>query len=337
MADDADEPMDQLTAHLDRGWDLLARGDFAGAKISAEESLELNEESPEAHNLLGYICQAEGRAEDALEHYKQALELDEGYVDAMLNAADVLLHPLQDREGAIRFVDEALDWLEEDELDLIADALLLKVDAYLASEDRESAQRVVALLPEGPFENPQLYLQVGRARFEVGDIAGAEPLIRKAVETSPPMADAYYYLGLLLEAQGDRRGALVGLLSARDLDLASPPPPWSLPHEQFERRVQSALNKLGPSLGPIVEGALVVVTDMPGPEVVAEGLDPRVGALLDDLGPEGEPPRVGRVFVYQRNVERVAAGFLDVEDEIVQALTAELLATFPTLEKEPSA
>lgn len=326
MADDANEPMDQLTAHLDRGWDLVSRGDLAGAVVSAEKSLELNEESPEAHNLLGYILQAQGRAEDALEHYKQALEIEEGYVDAMLNAAEVLLHPLHDYDAAINIVDDALDWLEEDEIDLIADALLIKVDVHLAREDREAAKRVVALLPSGPFESPQLTLSVGRARFEVGDLEGAEPLIRRATEAEPPLADAFYYLGLLLEAKGDRRGALVGLLSARDLDLATPPPPWALRHDEFERRVQAALNKLGPELAPVVEGALIVVTDLPGAEVVAEGVDPRIALMLDDV--TQEPPKVGRVFVYQRNVERFAGGLLDVEEEIVGALAAEITATF---------
>lgn len=331
MDDDGNEPMDQLTAHLDRGWDLVSRGDLAGAMVSAEKVLELDEESPEAHNLIGYVFQAQGRPDEALEHYRAALDLEEGYVDAMLNAADVLLHPLHDHDAALAYVDEALDWLDEDEIDLIADALLIKVEVYLAREDRESAQRIVRLLPDGPFENPQLYLSVGRARFEVGDVAGAEPLIRKATEEQPPTSDAFYYLGLILEAKGDRRGALVGLLSARDLDLATPPPPWSLPHDQFERRVQSALVKLGPAFAQVLEGALVVVTDLPGAEVVAEGIDPRLGVLLDDLAQEGQPPRVGRIFVYQRNIERAAAGLLDVENEIVQAIQAELAAAFPQL------
>lgn len=329
MADDANEPMDQLTAHLDRGWDLVSRGDLAGAVLSAEKSLELNEESPEAHNLLGYILQAQGRAEDALEHYKQALELEEGYVDAMLNAAEVLLHPLHEYDAAIGFVDDALDWLEEDETDLIADALLIKVDVHLAREDREAAKRVVALLPSGPFESPQLTLSVGRARFEVGDLEGAEPLIRKATETEPPMADAFYFLGLLLEAKGDRRGALVGLLSARELDVSAPPPAWALPRDQFERRVEAALHKLGPQLAPVVEGALIVVAELPGAEVVAEGIDPRIALMLDDV--TMDPPKVGRIFVYQRNVERSASGLLDIEEEIVGALSAEITATFPAL------
>lgn len=331
MTDETHEPMDQLTAHLDRGWDLVTRGDLAGALLSAQKSLELDEESPDAHNLLGYVYQAQGRAEDALEHFRQALELDEGYVDAMLNAADVLLHPIGDADGALTYADEALDWLAEEELDMRADALLIKVDAHLAKDDREGAKRVVALLPDGPFENDALYLQVGRAKFETGDVDGAAPLVEKAAELTPPSADAYYYLGLVREAKGDRRGALVGLLSARDLDLAAPLPPWSLPHDQFERRVQSALMRLPPHIAPIVEGALVVVSDVPGAEVVAEGVDPRATLLLDDAAPEGDKPRVGRVFVYQRNVERLAAGLLDVEDEIVRSIEAEIGALYPKL------
>ncbi len=337
MDDDGNEPMDQLTAHLDRGWDLLARGDLAGAQLSAEKSLELDEESPEARNLLGYVFQAQGRAEEALEQYRAALDLEEGYVDAMLYAAEVLLHPLEDLDAALAYIDEALDWLNEDELDLIADALLLKVDVHLARGDREAAQKVVALLPDGPFESPQLYLHVGRARFEVGDVESAAPLIRKACDEEPPSADAFYYLGLVLEAEGDRRGALVALLSARDLDRAGPPPPWSLPQPQFERRVQSALMKLRPACAQALEGALVVVTELPGAEVVAEGVDPRIGVLLDDLPPEpGSEPRVGRLFVYQRNIERVAAGLLDIENELVMAIESELAATFPAL-AEPEA
>jgi tetratricopeptide (TPR) repeat protein len=333
--DDSTEPMDQLTAHLDRGWDLAGRGDLAGAMLSAEKSLELNDESPEAHNLLGYVLMATGRADEALEQFRSALELDDGYVDAMLNAAEVLFHPLRDYDEALRMAEEAVDWLEEDEHDLRADALLIRFDVALARGEREEAERVARLLPAGPFENPQLYLQVGRARFEVGDVAGAEPLVRRAVDESPPMADAYYYMGLILEAQDDRRGALVGLLTARDLDLAMPMPPWALARDQFERRVQSALQRLQPAAAAALEGALVVVSDVPGAEVVADGVDPRLGVLLDDLSTEG-PPRVGRIFLYQRNVERMASGLLDIEDEIVRSIEHEMAATFPELPITPS-
>src|SRR4051794_32544595 len=133
-------PMDQFTAHLDRGWDLVSRGDFPAALVSAQKSLEIDAESPEAHNLLGYIHQAEGRAEDALDHYRQAIAIDETYVEAMLNAAEVLIHAMQDYENGLSMVDEALDFAEGD--DELADALLLKFDAFMQQGDREGAQGI---------------------------------------------------------------------------------------------------------------------------------------------------------------------------------------------------
>lgn len=44
--------MDAITAHLDRGWDLLRRGDTMGSRLSAQHILELDEDSPEGHTLL---------------------------------------------------------------------------------------------------------------------------------------------------------------------------------------------------------------------------------------------------------------------------------------------
>jgi len=312
----------------------VSRGDLAGAMVSAQKSLEIDAQSPEAHNLIGYIFAAEGKAEDALEHYKQAIELEESFVEAMLNAAEVMIHPIADFDGALEMIEDALDFAETD--DEIADAMLLKFDALLHRGDRESAARVVAALPEGPFENAHLEFLIGRAKFEVGDVDGAEPRIRAAVDRDPGNPESQYYLGLVLEARGDLRGATVAFLQSRDLDLKAVRPPWSLPEDQFEKRVQAAIHRLSAPLADSLEGALVVVADLPGAEVVAEGVDPRLGVLVDDVSPEGQPPRAGRVFVYQRNVERVASGIVEIEEEILRSLEQELRAAIPELAAAPS-
>ena len=86
--------MDQFSAHLDRGWDLVQRGDTRGADASARRALEIDPQSPEAYNLLGYVAALEGEASEAIESYRQAIALDETYLEAMLNAAEVYIHPL---------------------------------------------------------------------------------------------------------------------------------------------------------------------------------------------------------------------------------------------------
>ncbi len=322
-------PMGELAAHLDRGWDLVSRGDFAGALLSAEKTVEIDAQSPEAHNLLGFVLAAEGRAEEAVEHYRQAVELDETFVEAMLNAAEVLIHPLHDYEAALGFIEDALDLSEGD--DEVADAMLLKFDAHLHAGDREAAKRVVAALPGGPFENPSLDFLIGRAHFEAGDAARAEPHIRAALARDVGHAEAHYYLGMILEAKGDARGATVAFLQSRELDAAEGGEPWSLPAEVFEQRAQAAVDALDAVHREVLEGALIVVADVPGIEVIADGIDPRVGVMLDGLAAERETPRAARMFVYQRNIERAAGSEDNLDDELTHAIEAEIHAAFPSL------
>jgi tetratricopeptide (TPR) repeat protein len=323
-------PMDQFSAHLDRGWDLVKRGELRGAQISAEKSVEIDSQSAEAHNLLGYIHAVQGNADEALEHYRQAIALDETYIEAMLNAAEVLIHPLHDYEGAIDMADEALDMsLNSDES---ADALLVKFDAYTSKGDRDAAARVVALLPEGPFETARLDFLVGRARFEVGDIARAEPLIRSAVEREPESPDSHYYLGMVWESKGERIEATREFLRAREADLRLGPPSWSITRESFEQRVAEVLKGLQGPLATALQGVLVVVSDLPGVEVVADGMDPRAEVLLDESNREGDTPAIRCIFFYQRNIERAAGSPFYLEEEIQRCLEQEFATVYPDLE-----
>src|SRR5258708_22635727 len=130
---------DQLTAHLDRGWDLAQKGDAPGATACAKRALELDPQSPEVHNLMGFAAALEGEAEDALEHYRQAIALDETYFEAMLNAAEVMIAPLGDYEGAITQIEDALDYAETGEEN--AAGILLNGDSLMASPGYEGATR----------------------------------------------------------------------------------------------------------------------------------------------------------------------------------------------------
>src|SRR5450631_878209 len=114
--------MDQLSAHLDRGWDLAQKGDATGATACAKRALELDPQSPEVHNLLGFAAALEGDADAAREHYRQAIALDETYFEAILNLTEVLIYPLGDWDAAIAACDDALDLAESDEE--IADCVL---------------------------------------------------------------------------------------------------------------------------------------------------------------------------------------------------------------------
>ena len=320
--------MDRLSAHLDRGWDLFGQGDFPGARTSARRALEIDRNSPEAHNLLGQTAAREGDADDALEHYKQVYSLDDGYVDPMLNAAEVLIHPMARFEEAIALCDEVLEFAEVKEER--ADAVLLKFDALHALGQEDAARAVLEDLPEGPYEAPFTGFLVGRAWFEAGEFPRALPLLIEAITAEPDNADAHYFLAMTRDRLRDWKGATLSFLETRELDLRVPASPWSPAKDVFHHTVERALLRLEPDVSAALEGALVLVADVPGMEVVADGVDPRASVLVEGLGaPEGEaesegPRSLVRVFVYQRNVERNCGALEQVEEEISNQVAEEV-------------
>ena len=71
----------------------------------------------------------------------------------------------------------------------------------------------------------------------------------------------------------------------------------------------------------------MVVDDLPGAEVVSEGVDPRAAILLDDLS-LSDGTTLRRCFVYQRNLERLMTGPEQVEEVLGHLLAQEIPAAF---------
>jgi tetratricopeptide (TPR) repeat protein len=316
------EAMDQFSAHLDRGWDLVQKGDSLAAEQSARRALELDSQSPEAHNLLGYVSALKGEYEEALESYRQAIALDDTFLEAMLNAAELCIHPLGDLEQALTFCEDALELIEND--DELVDTLLLQFDALAGLGRENDARTVCSRFPAGPFENPAHTFLVGRAFYEIGEIDRAEELLREAQKRDPENPDAPYYLALIRDERGDMRGAVDAFLRSRELDLALAPPPWSLTRETFELTARRVVENLVPKLRSFIRSDEVFAADLPGVEAIVDGVDPRALALIDAL--EGEGNVTGRLFVYQRNVERIAGAVERIEEEIRSAIEREIAA-----------
>lgn len=324
--------MDQFSAHLDRGWDLVQRGDTRGAQASARRALELDPQSPEVFNLLGYVAALEGDAMEAIEQYKQAYTLDDTYMEAMLNAAELYIHPLGEFDEAITLCEQSLSLSETDEETI--DTLLLMFDAMLGKGDVEAGRAVIGRLPDGPYDNVHHTFLVGRAWYETGALDRAAPLIEEAAKRDSMQAESWYYLGLIRDERGDARAATECFLRSRELDLNDPPVAWSPTRDQFVAIVTKAIAGLETSLRKFVSEAGVYVSEVPGIELVADGVDPRALLMLDGLASVENPgPPCSRVFVYQRNVERVAGCPDRIEQELQEALVREIAATFLDEEK----
>ncbi len=88
------------------------------------------------------------------------------------------------------------------------------------------------------------------------------------------------------------------------------------------------MEKLDIVLARYVREAEVYIVDLPGAELVVDGVDPRAMLVLDTPPVEdGAPARV-RVFVYQRNIERAAGSVEALDGEIAAALEREVTAVF---------
>lgn len=311
--------MDQLTAHLDRGWELVSRGDFHGARLSAQKGLEMEAQSPEAFHLLAYVHASEGNVHEALENYVNAIACDETFIEAMLNAAELFIHPVGNLEAATRLIEEAFEYCETP--DELADAILLRVDVLLAQGKTNEAKAYLDKLPSGPFESDSVGFRMGRARLHLGEVSKARVLLRKAVELFPHDPEVQFCWAICLDRSGDPRSGTVAFLRTRELEAAAPPFAWSIPGDRFELLVQESTAKLSEASSKLIHNALIIVCELPGAEVVADGIDPRAPVWLD--APPGQT-RIERVFVYQRNVERNVTSASDIPEQILASIEHEI-------------
>ncbi len=306
---------------LDRGWFLAEQSDWEAAAQAAKQVLADDSQSPEALHLLGYAMALSGEHDEALALYERSIALDDSFVEALLNAAELCNFPLLDFEKALQLCERALPLVENDEE--LTDALLLKFDALIGLEQTQEATELCKTLPKGPYANPEHELLIGRAFFELKDYVQAEAHLRDAEARDSTNADAPYYLGMILDEKGDARDATQAFLRSRVLDLNEEPAPWSLSPEQWQQVVGRAIASLSPHLRSALDPAEVYLAECPGVEVVAEGADPRAPVLVDVL--DVSTPLL-RAFLYKRNIERLAGSGERLESEIKASLERELAA-----------
>ncbi len=311
--------MDRFSAHLDRGWDLAVRGETTGALVAARQALELDGESPEAHNLMGYVHALEGDYDEALECYRRAIDLDEWYLEPILNAAEILAHPDADPEEAIRLCHRTSDMeLSEEE---IADTLLIEVDALLSlrrdDEAREHLERCQRLEPIPA----HILVPVARLLFDLGDLEQARAAVDRAIELDGDIADAWYTRGVIEREAGQRIAAVLDFLETLERDTlaadGTPEPDPAL----LERTVSNAIAALPEAARGVLDGAELVFAHRPTPRQVRNEVDPRQVVLA-----EGVDPARGafeRLYLFGRNLERVAPP-AQWEDELTHLIAIEI-------------
>jgi predicted Zn-dependent protease with MMP-like domain/Flp pilus assembly protein TadD len=331
-SDEEKRDTDEVTASLDRGWDLIQKGDLAGAEVAARHVLEVDAESPEGYTLLGAIAAGRGEADEAIDLYDKATQLDPDYVDPLLYLAELYLYPPVGRdanlEEARALCKKALEIADEE--DEYLDALLLTAEAEVQAGDLEEATSTLSELPpiDTELPDPQYHLRAGRLLTDVGDLDRAEQQLERALARDPSITDAKHALGLCAEERGEKDKQVRYYLEVRQADLAEPPPAWGVDGARFEALIEEAMAALPDRIRTLLANVPVIAADYPSLELVKDGADPRMlglfaGLPLPDKSAVGEPPSLDSVHLFQRNIERYARSAGELELEIRRTLLHE--------------
>jgi predicted Zn-dependent protease with MMP-like domain/Flp pilus assembly protein TadD len=329
-SDDDDKPEkvpDALSAHLDRGWDLLKENDLDGARISARAAADEDPTAPEPETLFGAIAAAAGDEDGAMRHYRRAMKLDREYVPPMLYAAELLLWPNEEFEDALELIDRALEHADDEE-DYI-DALLLKAEALIdMGAETDEAREVLSQLPPTQFPDASFHVRAARCFLDLEMLEEAEEQFQQALVLDAGDADAYHGLGIVYEEREDTRAMVKAFLKVRELDLEAPPAPWSMSQEDFEKVAEEALAELPERIRELLGNVPIVAADYPSIEIVAEGNDPRMlgffsGVPYPEKTSMGGVPHLDCVFLYQLNIERMSKNREEAAREIRTTLLHE--------------
>jgi tetratricopeptide (TPR) repeat protein len=194
-ADTVAQRPDNPRAHHNLGLALLADGRKDEAVRQFREAIRLQPTHAFAHFQLGALAMTGGALSEAAEHFDAALQADRHYVDARVNLGHVLA-----REGR---VDEAIAHYRVALAEAPAADIRVSLAALLMQRGRldEAAPLLQQALAEAP-QLPETHYQWARLRERAGDLSAAEAELRTALRLRPDFGAAALALGNLLGRQG---------------------------------------------------------------------------------------------------------------------------------------
>jgi len=180
---------------------IALQGRFDEAISHYQQALRINPSYADAHNNLGFTLAQQGKGEEAMEHYRQALRINPDHKRAHNNLGLALAETGKFEEAASHFA--AVVRLEPQD----ADALYNLANALAGQEKFAEAepyfQAVVRLKPDDAEAREKL----GRALARQGKAAEAAAQFAEVLRLRPD-GTAHYNLALALVMQGKSESAI---------------------------------------------------------------------------------------------------------------------------------
>lgn len=166
-------------------------------------------------------------------------------------------------------IEAALDSPDPDRR-LAADYLAVDQDGE-ALDDEELSERVERAA--------SLAMRISRVRLDLGEVETARVMSERLVNRFPDAADAWHLLSEAEHRSGNvRRGALAALRTLQ-LDTQVELPAWLPEPPDLHAKIRSILESCpDPDVRSVLDGPTplpILVQQLPPPELVAEGIDPR--------------------------------------------------------------
>jgi predicted Zn-dependent protease with MMP-like domain len=180
--------------------------------------------------------------------------------------------------------------------------------------------------------DPEIATYEAATRFVLGDEQGAEVTLRRALAAEPELADACYWLSLVVERRGDYVEADQLLLRAAAIDPARYHPPFRIDRGELEEALRDILESLPERVRAAVRELPVVIEDLP-PRELLEGHEDHLapdllglftGPSLAEASVFDSPLEPNAVYLFQRNLERVATCKEQLLDEARVTLVHEI-------------
>jgi tetratricopeptide (TPR) repeat protein len=182
--------------HNNLGLALARRGQIDDAIAHYKKALEIKPYYAEAHINLGNVLYARGQIDDAIAHYEKALEIKPYYAEAHINLGAAFAGRGQ--------IDEAIAHYEKT-LQINPDFAEVHINLGAAFAGRGQIDDAIAHYEKALEIKPyyaEAHNNLGVAFAGRGQIDDAIAHYEKALEIEPDNADAHYNLGVALASRG---------------------------------------------------------------------------------------------------------------------------------------
>lgn len=186
----------EFTAHFNLGSVLLAQGKPEEAREHFRAALQARPDDATAHHNLGAAWQSIGKPEAAIKEYQEALRLRPDYADSHYNLANLLLEGNASAAASHFSAVIKINPADANAHNGLGKALAMQGDLAAATAEFEQAVGLDT-------ENEEAHYNLGKALAIQGKLDEAAKYFAQTLRLNPQHADAHNDLGKVLAIHGN--------------------------------------------------------------------------------------------------------------------------------------